>query len=312
MPLHLDHILTFANVLNVDNYVERYRMLGFDVAKETRPYQPGLRNRFIQFGCEYLELVWVEDEAAFNAGGHAEFARMFPDLASLRQSARPFSVAFKTASVEALHHQWTEAGYQVPAVWSFAPPEMPPVLSFQTIPDELLPGLSAFAITYHLNTPTSEVRHVRPAANTVYAVEGLTFASETPAKHAAQWQSLLNPSGSVGENNGVYEVDIPPHTAWWLSPTAFQERYGVEYSPAPHRFGEIAAVHLLAENLPAAASRLGEYALHQTNPATNEPLLVVSPIGNDGVTYIIREYPIDQWHTERTRLTGENIILRQW
>ena len=311
MPLHLDHIMTFANVLNVDNYVERYRMLGFDVTKETRPYKPGLRNRFIQFGCEYLELVWVEDEAAFNAGGHEEFARMFPDLAALHQVARPFGAAFKNPDVETLHREWTKAGYAVPEVWSFAPPEMPPVLSFQTIPDTLLPGVSAFAITYHLNTPASEVRHVRPAVNTVYALEGLTLASETPQKHAARWLALLNPSASVGENKGVYEVAIPPHTAWWMSPQTFQDRYGVEYSSAPHRFGEIAAVHLLAENLTTAASRLGEYAVRQTHPVTNEPLLVVSPIGNDGVTYVIREYPIDQWQAERTQLTGEKIVLHQ-
>src|SRR3712207_3395685 len=82
----IDHVLTFANVPNIDDFVERYRALGFVVSDETRPYQPGLRNRFVQFGCEYLELVWVEREDEFARGGTEEFARMFPDLPSLRRS----------------------------------------------------------------------------------------------------------------------------------------------------------------------------------------------------------------------------------
>lgn len=311
MSLQIDHFLTFANVHNIDNYVDRYRMLGFNVTKETRPYKPGLRNRFIQLGCEYLELVWVENEDEFNAGGNEDFARMFPDLAALRQAARPFSVAFVTDSVEALHHQWTEQGYQVPDVWSFAPPDMPPVLSFQTIPDALLPGVSAFAITYHMNTPAYEVRYVRPATNTTYAVEGLTFVSPTPHENATRWQTLLNPAAPIIEEQQVYQVAIPPHTACWMSPQTFQERYGLEYTSSPHAFGDLAAIHLFAENLETAADRLGEYATPQTHPVTHEPLLVVSPIGNDGVTFIIREYPIEKWLTERTNLTGEKIILRQ-
>src|SRR5262245_51274537 len=104
MAHRLDHILTFANVPNIDDYVDRYRKLGFLVNEDTYHYRPGLRNRFIQFGCEYLELLWVENEAEFAAGGSEEFARMFPDLPILRQAARPFSVAFHTYSVEALHH----------------------------------------------------------------------------------------------------------------------------------------------------------------------------------------------------------------
>ncbi len=312
MPPQLDHILTFADVHNIDNYIARYRMLGFQVTNETRPYKPGLRNRFIQLGCEYLELVWVEDEAAFNAGGHEEFARMYPDLLALRSAARPFSLAFKTENVEALHQQWTGEGYALPEVWSFAPPDMPPVLSFQTIPDDLLPGASAFAITYHLNTPASEVRHVRPAANTTYAVEGLTFVSNTPQENAARWQSLINPAARVYEAEQAYRVSTPPHAAWWMSPTVFQERYHVEYTPSPHRYGDIAAIHLLAEDLAAAAARLEQYAVPQTDPITQENLLVVSPIGNDGVTFIIREYPIERWQTERTHITGEQIVIRQW
>src|SRR3712207_5505300 len=165
----IDHVLTFANVPNIDDFVERYRALGFVVSDETRPYQPGLRNRFVQFGCEYLELVWVEREDEFARGGTEEFARMFPDLPSLRQATRPFSIGFSSQDVEALHQQWTHAGWSLPPVWSFAPPGMPPILSFQAIPDGLLPGASCFALTYH-GAATSQARKVQRAANTTYAI----------------------------------------------------------------------------------------------------------------------------------------------
>jgi hypothetical protein len=107
---HIDHIITFANVSNIDDYVGEYRSRGFIVNEATHRYKPGLRNRFITLGCEYIELAWVEDEAVLAAGGTEEFARMFPDLPSLRLAARPFGIALKSASVHALHQAWTERG----------------------------------------------------------------------------------------------------------------------------------------------------------------------------------------------------------
>src|ERR1043165_6695580 len=148
MNLQFDHFLTFANTKNIDDYVEKYRALGFMVSDETRSYKPGLRNRFILLGCEYLELVWVENEDEFTKGGSEEFSRMYNDLPALRSAARPFSIGFNSPDVEVLHQEWARRGYNIPPVWSFAPPGMPPVLSFQEIPESLLPGASCFAITY--------------------------------------------------------------------------------------------------------------------------------------------------------------------
>src|SRR5215207_1341807 len=106
MNLRFDHVLTFAHTKNIDDYVEKYRALGFVVSEETRPYKPGLRNRFILLGCEYLELVWVENEDEFAKGGREEFARMFNNLPALRQAARPFSIGLISPDVEELHQQW--------------------------------------------------------------------------------------------------------------------------------------------------------------------------------------------------------------
>jgi hypothetical protein len=308
MNPQFDHFLTFVNTANIDEYIEQYRALGFVVSNETRPYKPGLRNRFVTLGCEYLELVWVENEEDFARGGTEEFARMFTDLPTLRQASRPFSVGFISYDVEALHQEWTLRGYNVSPVWSFAPPGMPPILSFQEIPDHILPGASCFAITYH-NTSSSQARSVQRAANTTYAVEGVTFVSTGPEEAAGRWQMLLNPEIAVTAKQNIYAVMVPPHIAWWMSPQVFQERYDIALKTPHHRYGHLAAIHLLAENLDVATGMFGQRLKKRVDNARQEEFLVISPTSADGVTFIFREYPIERWRSERSSMTGEMIVV---
>jgi hypothetical protein len=278
------------------------------VSDETRQYKPGLRNRFILLGCEYLELVWVENENEFVKGGFEEFARMFNDLPTLRTAARPFSIGFNSDDVEALHQEWTRRAYIIPSVWSFAPPGMPPVLSFQEIPKELLPGASCFAITYHMGS-TSQDRTVQRAANTTYALEGVTFVSPAPEEAAKRWQLLLSPDFAITTHQNVYSVRVTPHTAWWMSPEVFQERYGIASTATTHGYGHLAAIHIFAENLDLARSMLEQSFIRQIGHNCSGDFLFVSPTGEDGIIFIIREYPIELWHSERTRATGERIVI---
>jgi hypothetical protein len=308
MNPQFDHFLTFVNTQNIDDYVEKYRVLGFTVSDKTHRYKPGLRNRFILLGCEYLELVWVENEVEFAAGGSEEFARMYKDLPGLRTTARPFSIGFNSPDVEALHQEWTGRGYTIPSIWSFAPPDMPPVFSFQEIPEDLLPGASCFAITYHMGS-TSQDRLVQRAANTIYAVEGVTFITPAPEEAAKRWQRLLSPDTGLTTQQEVYAVTITPHTVWWMSPDVFQERFGIASTPPPHPYGHVAAMHLLAENLALARSMLEQSSHTQIHHNHHGDVLVVAPTGEDGIIFIIREYPMELWHGERTSATGERIVI---
>ena len=308
MNPRFDHFLTFANTENIDDYIDQYRALGFVVSENTHRYQPGLRNRFVLLGCEYLEHVWVENEDEFAEGGSEEFSRMYNDLPALRTAARPFSIGFSSQDVEALHQEWTRLDHEVPPAWSFAPPGMPPVFSFQEIPEYLLPGTSCFAITYHTHS-TSPVRLVQRAANTTYAVEGLSFVSAVPEEAAERWQMLLSPDRAVATDQNVYSVMVAPHTAWWMSPEVFQERYGIAWAPTPHRWGHLAAIHILVENLDLARSILAPRVMPRIGPERREDFLLVSPTGEDGVIFIIREYPIELWRNERASVTGEEIVI---
>ena len=304
----IDHILTFANVNNIDEYVAEYRTIGFVVNEATYRYKPGLRNRFITLGCEYIELVWVEDEAAFAESSPEEFARMFPDLPALREVAHPFSIGFQTASVNALHDTWTSQGYDLPSIWSFAPPGMPPVLSFQTIPSTLLPGVSGFALTYH-NAAENQVHEAQMGPNTIYALEGITMVCATPATDAALWRDLLAPDLAVQDQGSVCTVNVGAHTVHWMTPEQYHAGYGLDQIETPHDSGNIAALHLLASDLDKAKAMLGSSGNSALSAENSEQSHVKMSDPRDGLTFIIREYPIDRWCNERMALTGERIAV---
>jgi hypothetical protein len=301
----IDHILAFANVNNIDEYVSEYRTRGFFVDDATYRYKPGLRNRFISLGCEYIELVWVENEEAFAAGGTEEFGRMFPNLPSLRKVPHPFSIGFQTPDVESLHDTWTNRGYVLPPVWSFAPPGMPPILSFQVIPDMLLPGISGFAITYH-STVEGQARHIKVAPNSIYALEGLTLVSATPERNAAKWRDLLVPDTAIQDHDGVFTITVSAHKIHWITPEQYRTRYGLVWLQAPHDSGDIAALHLLASDIDKATTMLGKGA----GPSHDPQVLVIPPDPCDGLTFMIREYPVERWVNERMALTGERIEVQ--
>lgn len=306
---HIDHIITFANVSNIDDYVDQYRSRGFILSEATHRYKPGLRNRFVTLGCEYIELAWVEDEAVFAAGGTEEFARMFPDLPTLRLAARPFGIALKSASVEALHQAWTERGYTLPPVWSFAPPGLPPVFSFQPIPSDLLPGARSFALTYH-GEDRDKAREVQVAPNTVYALEGLTFVCATPEISATRWRDLLAPSGTIQQNEGVCTITIGAHTLHWMTPEHYRSCYSLPWVESPQGCGDIGALHLLVSDAGQAERMLGAEVRRIKNASGNGQFLVIPPDTHDGLTFIIREYPIETWRSERMARTSEKLMVQ--
>lgn len=301
--LHMDHFITFADVKNVDAHAETYAARGFLVTDETRRYQPGLRNRFVTLGLEHLELAWVENKAVFKAGGDEEFARMFLNLPALRAAARPFGIGFVSADVVALHREWIARGYDIPDVWSFVPPNHPPVFTFQEIPPTLLPGVSSFALMYH-GASENPVRQVKIAPNGVYAVEGVTFVSATPEADAMQWRDVLAREAALDYHDGVYSVVIGAHLAQWMTPDVYTQRYRVDWTDAPHSSGKLGALHLLVTNLDTAAQYLGDI-VEQIGDG-----VVIPPNPHDGFTFTLREHPIERWCAERTARTGENITVQ--
>jgi hypothetical protein len=308
----LDHFITATSVPSIDEYMEEYARAGFNVTGESARHEPGLRNRFVSFGPEYIEFVWVEDEAAFEAG---QQTAIFPDLAGLRAGARPFGIGLATADVRALHASWTGRGYTLPEVIDGvprdAPPSSQPVWSFQPLPPELVGGVFLFALTYHTRHGDL-IRRVKVAPNTTYGIEGVTFASPSPQERAQRWRDLLAPGEPMREAEGFYEVRTGPHFARWLTPLHYQEYLGLSYKEPPHGFGEMAVIHLLAEDLDKAEEWIasaGRDISRLPDPASGLDTLYVYPDPRDGFTFAITQRPAQEWLDARVRLTGERLEL---
>jgi hypothetical protein len=220
--VYLDHVLTYTSAPSIDHHLEAYRRAGFNGAEQTARHGGGLRNGFIEFGPEYLELVWVEDEDQF-ARGHP----LMPELTrqDLRASRRPFAIGLQTPDVRRMHDVWSERGHVLPPVFSVGPPDAPddapPALSIQRMPPELLPGALCLVLTYHFDAKPS---HVVVPDNTAYALNGVTFVAEQPADRARQWRDVLVPDAALG--GGDAEFVLGPHLLRWISPRAFEQETG--------------------------------------------------------------------------------------
>ena len=279
---------------------------GFTPDEQTVRHEPGLRNRFIFLGTEYIEFCWVEDENLFAKAGEEE--------KSLRSAARPFGIGLIAEDVQAVHDDWTKRGYTVPAVWSKAPrdaaPDAPPVWSFQEIPSDLLPGASAFALTYH-RRKKGDVTKTRIHPNSIFALSKVTFVSPNPNERAARWRDLLAPDEQVTASAASFDVHIGPHQASWMSPDAYQSVYQRQWMPAPHPFGEIAILHLLASDLQKVKSMLGNAGLQTINfTDSGREALFVEPDPRDGFAFAVEEASVNAWLQQRTQRTGERIEIK--
>lgn len=303
--IQLDHFLTFTNTANIDDYMDEYSRLGFVPDKSTTRHEPGLRNRFIFLGPEYIEFCWVEDEELF--------AQADEDEKLLRIGKRPFGVGMVSEDIHATHAGWAERGFSVPEVWSKAPRDAavdaPPRWSFQDIPSELLPGAICFALTYHYR-PKGEIRHIIIHPNTIFAISGVTFVSTEPEARATYWRELLAPGEPIVHIGPGIEVSIPPHRAAWMSPEAYQTTFGLPWVQPAHPFGELAVLHLLAADLEVVKQSFTQ-AGRQVSliHVHNHPELLVAPDVRDGFIFSILQQTPETWLHSRIERTGENLAF---
>ncbi|HEX8600904.1 MAG TPA: VOC family protein [Chloroflexia bacterium] len=310
--VRLDHFITAVTVENVDDYMEEYSRAGFNVVEQSARHEPGMRNRFVSFGPEYLEFTWVEDEEAFSTGQDKSF---FLNLAELRAGTRPWGIGLATEDVRAMHESWSGRGYTLPEVIDGLPadaaPGTEPVWSFQPIPPDAVGGVLLFALTYHSRHAVA-VRQVQVAPNTTYAIEGVTFVSDSPQERAQRWRDLLAPDAEVREEENFAEVRTGSHFARWLTPLHYQEYLGLSYKEPPHRYGEMAVIHLLAEDLDKAEELIATSRRDTSrlpDVASGLDTLYVYPDPRDGFTFAITQRPAQEWLAERTALTGEKLEL---
>jgi len=305
--LRLDHILSFTNG-PIEDALAEYRRAGFDLQPGTLRHPPGLRNGFVSFGPEYVELNWVEDEQAFAVG-----APVWQQ--AQRRCQLPFAISFFSDDVHQLGGALAQRGYHLPPVGSRSQreiyPDGRPVWSFLLMPPGLLPGTGSFATTYH---QPQEPRHrIRLADNSIYGLAGISLVSPAAAKRCHRWHEVLAAGASaiggeagrrgVADDSGV--VTIGPHFARFLTPEEYRRRYSLEWNDAGP-FLEIAVVHLWADDLARARKVLSDGG-RQVVLAADELLLPAN--GRDGFVFSVAERPIRDWIAWRRSITGEALQL---
>ena len=301
----LDHFLAYTDAPALDQCLQEYRGAGFHVAAQTARHRGGLRTGFVRFGWEYLELLWAEDEAQF-AAGHPEL----PEITrpALRAARRPFGIGLVAPDVRALRAAWAARGVDVPPLVTEvppgAPPGAPPALTIQPVPAHVLPGVLCFALTYHF---PARPRQVPVAPNPAYAVCGVTFVADAPDRRARQWRALLAPGAALGGRRPGFALG--PHTLRWLTAAQFERDFERGWQVAPHPYGELAVVHVLAERLERAEAwlrRAGLPVRRLDRPAA-EPTLLCGPTPSDGFLLAMTQRPAAQWAAERRSTTGEEL-----
>lgn len=302
-----DHFITYTNADNVDDYLQAYARQGFLPDEKTVRHDPGLRNRFIFIGPEYIEFCWVEDEGLFSEAD--------ADQKLFRAASRPFGIGMIAKDIYALHANWVARGLSIPEIWSKAPrdasPDAAPLWSFQDIPAELSPGASCFALTYHTR-PKGTVRQVAIHPNSIYGLSGVTFVAADPHSRALCWRNLLSPDEPVAPSEAGYQVQIGPHQVQWITPEAYQAVYRLGWAPASHSSGELGLLHLLANNLDTAKQMVEQSGRDVTLIRINNlDGVLIAPDARDGFIFYVQEYPGERWIEERMARTGERLELSQ-
>lgn len=289
----LNHIITFANVQNIDTYLKRYRKAGFLVSKQTVRHKPGRRNGFIYFGPEYIEFEWVENKKEFNQKGWGvqKFFSCNP---------RPYGLAFESNNVEVLHKNLKKKGFALKSIWTKAPADgdpRDPWWSFQDIPQKYLSGAWIFVLTY-LKRDYSKPRRISVPKNSIYALSGVTLVSNNPQLRLHQWQKFL----------GQARIR-DPHTFEWMSPQTYSKKYGIK-RVALEKFSayqEIGLIHLLADNL-----RKAEKMLRKNNFAIKKYKdgFFILPDKRDGFTFLVREQKTSIWLKHRAAF-GQRFLVKK-
>jgi hypothetical protein len=137
--------------------------------------------------------------------------------------------------------------------------------------------------------------------NTIHGVAGIVFVAMDPEARAIRWRDVLRPGAPVVQTGTGFEVVIGPHRAEWMTPAAYRSALRLDWEPAPHSFGEMAALRLLAEDLGIAKKMLeaaGRRVASTTVDGTDA--LIVTPDTRDGFAFVIQHCPIDAWRLQRT------------
>lgn len=285
VSLALDHVTTYIDAEDVLEQLEAYRQAGFAVRDQVDLHQFGVESASIKLGAEYIELLAVPDLDQFNR------APMNDKLVC--RSLRPFAVGFKAPDLEALHRTWVDAGVELPearTLWGENSASAERIkCRLVEIPPKKLRGANCFVVEKSID----QLDAPEPA-NSVYGLAAITMVSTEVSERVGQWQRLLSPV-TKATCSGDSTIAIGHHQVRWLEPEGYRRHFKRDWILADHPFGEIAAIHLLGDDVDRAASLAAEagFSVERGVPAINAVL--VEPDPGEGPVLAIHERPRPDW-----------------
>jgi hypothetical protein len=274
----IDHVTTYVETEDVTEELERYRRAGFAVGDQVVAHAHGVRSGSIRFGSTYLELLAVADLDAF------EQAPLNDRIVYVAR--RPFAIGLGAPDVDALAAAWRARDADLAVTTLDAVDDRsgaPLTWKLLVIPLKSLRGASCFVV--ERPAPVTAV----PADNATYAVAGVTLVSAEHDARAAQWRGLLEADLVAGPDPTV--LALGPQRVVWISPERFAARFGRPWQPTRHPLGELAAIHLLSDDLDRTRAALGSAGWTWAERVPAEGAVFVEPPPGGGFALAIHAWP---------------------
>lgn len=305
----LEHIYSLINAKSLEDHLRKYRDCGFFVSSQTVRHPPGLRNGFVYIGYEYIEFEWVEDRITFNKG-------KTPYLAAFRKHPWPFGFGFEEPLIEEFHTKAKASGFKIPEMYSRGPSDSQKGRksrwTFQDVPAKLVPGVVPFVLRYE----TRDYRKGRKAycgPNGIFAISALTFVCKNPKRDASRWHSFFGPGSSLNVEKGIARFTLGAHELEWMTASRYADIYK-HASLVPSDVGlsirrTVALLHVLSENLDETERALVRGGRNVTRAdVSGEKVLIVSPLKNDGFSFLVRRGSLSSWRRDRRALGQMTVV----
>ncbi len=221
-----------------------------------------------------------------------------------RRNPRPYGVGAITPDPQRVYESLSPRYPEMKVPYSrpfTSDPKGPNLWTFCSLPSRSTPGAEVFSLKYLLRA--KDTYELRMGLNTVFAVGGLVFCSETPVERIKVWVETfrdLTPGLSVKKGEGF---SFGEQRFRWITPSEYQREFRNPWTIAQSECGDIAAVRLLAKDL-NIAQRSFEGAGFATGESQGEPGFLVAPDANSGYAFLVESGDPDRFLTALNALSA--------
>jgi len=278
----LNNPVVFATA-PVETHLDRYRAAGFSVSDHVADWEPGLRCGFVDLWPEYLEILTVADDAAFDRGADAT-------LRDDRARRGIHAIELYSADTVDVHRSLTARAVPVPAVredrLATTAPEAGPDFFFLDLP--MLPGARVATMTSTF-AGTAMRRFVKVAPNGVFALAGVSIVVDDPDAAAPTWDDIVEP--------GVHDLRFVTCEEWQAE------------CPDAGDGGGVVCVHLASEDPERTAAMMVAAGWRRGPDIGGHRHMLPHPA--DDVRFTIRPGVVDDWRHRRLDVLGEHLDIRR-